>query len=66
MVSVLPESLDPHGVYTARQVCDILQIGTSTLCRYVQKGVIVGGHRPGSSVRVFKGRDVINLHRIVY
>lgn len=66
MVAVLPESFDPAGVYTARQVCDILQIGTSTLTRYVQKGVIKRGRRAGSSVAVYKGRDVLNLHRIIY
>lgn len=66
MVAVLPDSLDPQGVYTGRQVCDILQIGTTTLSRYVHKGVITPGHRAGSSVNVFKGRDVINLHRIIY
>ena len=37
MVAVLPDSFDPAGVYTGRPVCDILQIGTSTLTRYVQK-----------------------------
>lgn len=66
MVAVLPESLDPQGVYTGRQVCDLLEIGTTTLSRYVHKGVITPGHRPGSSVNVYSGRDVIKLHRIVY
>jgi predicted site-specific integrase-resolvase len=66
MVAVLPDSFDVRGTYTARQVCDILQIGTSTLTRYVQRGAIRRGHRPGSSVAVYSGRDVLNLHRIVY
>lgn len=66
MVAVLPESLDPKGVYTGRQLCDILQIGTTTLSRYVHKGVITPGHRPGSSVNVYKGADIIYLHRIIY
>lgn len=66
MVAVLPSTFDPTGIYTGRQVCDILQIGTSTLTRYVQKGAIKRGHRPGSSVAVYDGAEVIKLHRIVY
>ncbi len=66
MVAVLPVSFDPAGVYTGRQVCDILEIGTSTLTRYVQKGVIKRGRRPGSSVAVYAGEDIVKLHRIIY
>lgn len=66
MVAVLPESFDPSGVYTGRQVCDLLGIGTSSLTRYVQKGAIKRGHRPGSSVAVYEGAEVLKLHRIVY
>ena len=66
MVAVLPASFDPAGTYTGRQVCDILEIGTSTLTRYVQKGVIKRGRRPGSSVAVYSGKDILYLHRIIY
>ncbi|MBR1690580.1 MAG: MerR family transcriptional regulator [Oscillibacter sp.] len=66
MVAVLPATFDPAGIYTGRQVCDILQIGTSTLTRYVQKGAIRRGHRPGSSVAVYSGEDVLRLHRFIY
>lgn len=65
MVAVLPD-IDPAGVYTGRQVCDLLQIGTSTLTRYVQKGAIRRGRRAGSSVAVYNGRDIINLQRKIY
>ena len=66
MVAVFPSDFDTDGLYTGRQVCDILQIGTSTLTRYVQKGVIKRYRRPGSSVAVYKGNDVLYLHRFVY
>lgn len=66
MVAVLPDTFRTDAVYTGRQVCDILHIGTSTLTRYVQKGVIKRGHRPGSSVAVYEGHEVLKLHRVVY
>lgn len=66
MVAVLPTSFDRAGLYTGRQVCDVLGIGTSTLARYVQKGIIKRYHRPGSSVALYKGDDVAYLHAFVY
>ena len=65
MVSVLPD-INPDGVYKSGQVCAMLQIGATTLWRYVQKGIIRPGHRAGSKENLYTGREIIKLHRIVY
>lgn len=65
MVSVLPD-INPDGVYKSGQVCALLEIGSTTLWRYVQKGMIRPGHRPGSKENLYAGREIIKLHRIVY
>ena len=66
MVPVLPSTLDPQGVYKAGEVCKILGIGATTLWRYAKAGTIRAGHRPGGKQRLYSGRDIIKLHRIIY
>lgn len=66
MVPVLPSTLDPNGVYKSGEVCRMLGIGATTLWRYTQKGTIKAGHRRGGKQRLYLGREVIKLHRIVY
>lgn len=65
MVSVLPD-INPEGVYKSGQVCALLEIGPTTLWRYVQRGMIRPGHRVGSKENLYAGREIIKLHRIVY
>lgn len=66
MVPVLPSSIQPSGLYNPGDVCQALGIGRTTLWRYTKEGRIKAVRRPGSSVNLYKGQDVINLHRIVY
>lgn len=66
MVPVLPSSIQPSGIYTPGDVCQALGIGRTTLWRYTKAGRIQAFRRPGSSASLYKGQDVINLHRIVY
>ena len=62
----LPDSIRPDGIYKSGQVCAALEIGKTTLWRYARAGRIKPVHRPGSGENLYKGQDVINLHRIVY
>lgn len=66
MVPVLPDTIQPSGIYKSGDVCQALGIGRTTLWRYTKGGLIQAVRRPGSSVSLYKGQDVINLNRIVY
>ena len=66
MVAVLPDTLQPAGIYKPGEVCEILDIGSSTLWRYVKAGYIKAVHRPTGKMNLFRGQDVINLHKYVY
>ena len=66
MVPVLPDTIQPSGIYKSGEVCEALGVGRSTLWRYTKAGRIKAVHRPGSGENLYTGQDVINLHRIVY
>lgn len=65
MVAVLPPTIQPDGIYTPAQAADLLGIGSTTLWRYAQQGLITRRHRPGQRKGVYTGRDIIKLHRTV-
>ena len=65
MVSTQPAA-DPAGLYKSGEACKLLGIGSSTLHRYRVAGRIKSVHRPHSSENLYRGRDIINLWRIVY
>lgn len=66
MVAVLPDTVHPAGIYKPGEVCEILEISSSALWRYVKAGYIKAVHRPAGKMNLFRGQDVINLHKYVY
>ena len=66
MVAELPEGISAAALYKSGQVCKLLGIGSTTLWRYTRAGYIKAVHRPCSKENLYRGRDVINLHRFVY
>ena len=65
MTTTQPQ-VEPSGLYKSGQVCEALEIGSSTLWRYRKAGRIKAVHRPGSAESLYKGQDVIDLWKIVY
>lgn len=63
MVAVLPSSIQPDGIYTPGEAAEFLGIGTTTLWRYAQRGLIRRHTRPGGKTALYTGRDIIRLHR---
>lgn len=65
MVAVLPHTIDPQGVYDPGTTAALLEIGSTTLWRYAQQGLITRRKRPGQKKGCYLGADIIKLHRTV-
>lgn len=64
MVAVLPPTIDPAGIYDPAQAAELLEIGSTTLWRYAQQGLITKHRRPGNTRKgCYLGADIIKLHR---
>jgi len=55
----MPTEIKPNEIYTTKEAQDFLKISTSTIKRYLKKGIIKA-HKVGGRYRIW-GRELLRL-----
>lgn len=55
----MPKEIKPNEVYTTKEAKDFLKVSTSTIKRFLKKGVIKA-HKVGGQYRIW-GREILRL-----